>query len=714
MKRFLWINKLALGLVLAIVATSITNSGSQWSYAATDNSKAQIVGIDNMLKSTNDWKASQQDLIKIEDGQLIFKSAEEEWEGVFNSVPESAHILSFKAKIDFPSTSNWVGFSIRQADPEQFCYGTTSYFIAIKPTVIELQRRPADSSILQQVPNTFLNSGEWHDIQWGAINLPEGVNIILKVDGNVVLDFIDTAGAITEEGHFGVHLTPGHSISLKKIDTIVEPAPTPEATPAPVPDEAVIPPNPTKVNRVMVNGFILGADVPPQRINDRLLVPLRAIFEALGATVDWDEATQTATGTLGENTVKVVIDSTDAVVNGEAKALDVPAKIIDDRTLVPVRFISESLGAKVVWDENTTTAVIELATSSVVSEEGHKTYGADVLNDETKPINIVFFGGSITEGGNYSFPLVKNYFKVKYKDRIINSVNAGIGGTGTDLGLFRLKKDVISKNPDVVFIEFAVNDGNSQMAKANMECIVQQLINLPHQPVIIFLYAPTKNMNTTSVGIMNHQMVADYYGIGSIDISSYVHSVLDTNEETDTKPKWADWFDAAGVHPNIVGGKAYADYIISQINENPDDYFKKLELKPISPDFGNEFNNPVLISAADAFTSNELTTTGSWAIDKKVLTKYFKDGVLVCTPDGGEVTFKFTGHAFGIFGIRGSTAGYMPATITIDGDSYGVTQNYTNTNAYPLFYKTNLTNTEHTVTITATEKFAFGYFMLDE
>ena len=112
--------------------------------------------------------------------------------------------------------------------------------------------------------------------------------------------------------------------------------------------------------KVLVNGKSLTMDQPPVLVNDRTLVPVRAIFEALGAKVDWNNDTNTATGELNGTTVEIQIENTVAKVNGKDVTLDVPAKLISDRTLVPVRFISESLGAKVDWEDATQTVVITM------------------------------------------------------------------------------------------------------------------------------------------------------------------------------------------------------------------------------------------------------------------------------------------------------------------------------------------------------------------
>ena len=99
-------------------------------------------------------------------------------------------------------------------------------------------------------------------------------------------------------------------------------------------------------------------DQKPILENDRTLVPLRAIFEALGASVEWDDPTQTVTATKGDITISLQIGSTDLFVNGTAKVIDVPAKLLNSRTLVPVRAISEAFGCTVDWDDATQTVII--------------------------------------------------------------------------------------------------------------------------------------------------------------------------------------------------------------------------------------------------------------------------------------------------------------------------------------------------------------------
>ncbi|MBE0450856.1 MAG: hypothetical protein IBX70_08415 [Clostridia bacterium] len=91
-------------------------------------------------------------------------------------------------------------------------------------------------------------------------------------------------------------------------------------------------------------------DITPIIEEGRTLVPLRAIFESLEAEVGWDPIDRKVTATKGETTIILYIGNKLASVNGLSVTLDVPPKILNERTLVPLRFVSESFGADVGWD----------------------------------------------------------------------------------------------------------------------------------------------------------------------------------------------------------------------------------------------------------------------------------------------------------------------------------------------------------------------------
>ena len=110
--------------------------------------------------------------------------------------------------------------------------------------------------------------------------------------------------------------------------------------------------------QVIYNGSPLAFEVAPQMMNGRTMVPLRAVFEAMGATIEWDGSTQTATATRGDTVVILTIGNTSPTVNGQVVTLDQAAVIVDGRTLAPLRFVAEAFGGTVEWDGNTQTATI--------------------------------------------------------------------------------------------------------------------------------------------------------------------------------------------------------------------------------------------------------------------------------------------------------------------------------------------------------------------
>ena len=86
--------------------------------------------------------------------------------------------------------------------------------------------------------------------------------------------------------------------------------------------------------------------------NSRTLLPIRAIMDAVGGESDWNAETRTVTCKYNGKEIKMVIDNSVAYVNGEEKTLDVAPKIMNDRTMLPVRFVIEGFGLNVEWDND--------------------------------------------------------------------------------------------------------------------------------------------------------------------------------------------------------------------------------------------------------------------------------------------------------------------------------------------------------------------------
>ena len=102
--------------------------------------------------------------------------------------------------------------------------------------------------------------------------------------------------------------------------------------------------------KILFNGEYLSLDQPPVVENGRTLVPVKFVGEALGATVNWAAAERKVIITKDASVIQLTIDSDKAIVDGKEIKLDAPARIIGGRTMVPARFVSEAFGAKVNWD----------------------------------------------------------------------------------------------------------------------------------------------------------------------------------------------------------------------------------------------------------------------------------------------------------------------------------------------------------------------------
>ena len=152
--------------------------------------------------------------------------------------------------------------------------------------------------------------------------------------------------------------------------------------------------------RVVLDGQELAFDQPPIIENDRTLVPLRAIFEALGADVEWEQSTRTVTATKDTTVVVVQIDNPVMTVNGMDITLDVPPRIVNSRTLAPVRAVSASFDANVDWYSTSAKrsviidSVIKWTEPSSSHSQGYRTevgFDALILGDEMSVTDFLNF-----------------------------------------------------------------------------------------------------------------------------------------------------------------------------------------------------------------------------------------------------------------------------------------------------------------------------------
>lgn len=123
---------------------------------------------------------------------------------------------------------------------------------------------------------------------------------------------------------------------------------------------------------VKINSQVLYFDQPPIMEKGRVLVPMRTIFEVVGAKIEWNQNTQTIKAAKGTTNIVLPLNSKQATINGKKNTLDVPAKSINGRTLVPLRFVSEALGATVEW--KSAQNLVQITIDGEIKEQTGKVY----------------------------------------------------------------------------------------------------------------------------------------------------------------------------------------------------------------------------------------------------------------------------------------------------------------------------------------------------
>lgn len=129
--------------------------------------------------------------------------------------------------------------------------------------------------------------------------------------------------------------------------------------PAPLVDAPTPRPVEGRIN-ITLNGEYEYFTDAPVNIEGRVLLPFRDLFEFFQMKVTWNGEERKATAEGNGKTIELTVDGTEAYVNGSAKTLDVPAKIINGRTYVPVRFVAEALEYDVGWNQDMQTVMITI------------------------------------------------------------------------------------------------------------------------------------------------------------------------------------------------------------------------------------------------------------------------------------------------------------------------------------------------------------------
>ena len=188
-----------------------------------------------------------------------------------------------------------------------------------------------------------------------------------------------------------------------------------------------------------------------------------------------------------------------------------------------------------------------------------------------KELKVAYFGGSVTwgTGGSDGYcwrTATTEWFKNNFPDADVTEINAAWGGTGSYWGYFRIDDAVLSHNPDLVFIEFAINDVYKKRKRMDatlyMEGIVNKIRNKNPNCDIVIIFITDKSVNRLGKEyeqLLGHKDVASHYGIPTIDVGRVLADEIER-----TGNEWT-YYVSDFVHPNNTGYKLYADCISERL-----------------------------------------------------------------------------------------------------------------------------------------------------
>lgn len=296
-----------------------------------------------------------------------------------------------------------------------------------------------------------------------------------------------------------------------------------------------------------------------------------------------------------------------------------------------------------------------------------------------KTVNIAYFGGSITAQEGYR-PKTLKWFRETYPQAKINEINAAIGGTGSDLGVYRFGHDVLDHKPDLIFVEFSVNDGGATPENIwrGMEGIVRQAWQADPNIDICYVYTfavgqeTSLNAGMDARAASSDEMLADYYGIPSIDMAMRIAELQRAGKLIYTPPKDAQGqklpappgvilFSDDGVHPLDAGHDVYTTVITDALHQmEPTSQPGPHHLR--APFIADNWERAKLVSLSPAMLSpNWHKLSADTGMGKDFHNRLPE--LWAATQPGEKISFKFKGTAAKLYDIIGPDGGQIICTV---------------------------------------------------
>ena len=291
-------------------------------------------------------------------------------------------------------------------------------------------------------------------------------------------------------------------------------------------------------------------------------------------------------------------------------------------------------------------------------------------------VRIAYLGGSITAADGWRVK-TRQWFAKQFPKATVKEIHAAIGGTGSDLGVFRLGHDVLEHKPDLMFVEFAVNDGGAQPQRIwqAMEGIVRQTWAADPKTDICFVYTFRTGYEKDLVAgncpqaASAMELLADHYGISSINVALKIVQLEQAGkliyQSAEPTAAGVTRFSQDGVHPLDDGHRIYAEVIAEAIEQ--------METTNQPVDHGSKLATPFVSDHWQAAKMVPLTDTmlaGTWTklpADNSLAKRFGNrmGTIWEAKQPGSRLSFKFRGSSARLYDLLAPDGGQV--IITVDG-----------------------------------------------
>ncbi|MDE6607708.1 MAG: SGNH/GDSL hydrolase family protein [Lachnospiraceae bacterium] len=369
----------------------------------------------------------------------------------------------------------------------------------------------------------------------------------------------------------------------------------------------------------------------------------------LGATSCGNQKTSEAVLEKEDQTEQIKTDKVKADADGTENAAD-------DVTAAPTDYVSEEeMELADYWKGSKEDSLAKVMKKAAQGEK----------------VTIAVIGGSITQGTISSgaqdaeisekkcyAELFFSWWSATFPDTEFTFINAGIGATDSYLGVHRVREEVLDEEPDLVLVEFAVNDSNTQFYKKSYDNLIRTIVKSENAPAVLLLFMAQTSIESAQE---NQSIIGFSYSLPMVSYRNVIKEITETGKYTEK--------DLSGdtVHPSALGHAITGEILwkyLNSIYENIDDYTEP-------EDFSKDAVTKECYTNARILDSGKITPDAVTGFEESSVFPAFPNG-WSCADENGEIRFTTSFANLGILYYCQTDGGGGQYEVYVDGESTAV------------------------------------------